>query len=124
MTFEETIATVEQLLEQVSAALLATDPVALEQHTVALRNASADLARMVEKSAASGSLESSGLKKRLDAISELLNLQRGGIARLAATNERQAAGLLPAATSSDTYGVGFGAQPGKSGIPRIYRSVG
>lgn len=123
MTLEETIANVEQLLEQVSVALLAADPIALEKLTVSLRNASIELASMVEQKGATGSPESLMLRKRLDSIGELLNLQRGGIARLAATNERQAAGLLPASTNSATYGDSLGAQASKSGVPRIYRSA-
>lgn len=123
MTVEEIVAIVEQLLEEVSVALLGADPISLEKHTVALRNASAQLARIVESPAAARSLESPELKKRLDAIGEMLNLQRGGIARLAATNERQAAGLLPAATPSATYGDALGVRPSKSGVPRIYRSI-
>lgn len=123
MTLEETIANVEQLLEQVSAALIAADPIALEQRTIALRNASIELALTIEQRGAAESPESLDLKKRLGSIGELLNLQRGGIARLAATNERQAAGLLPASTNSATYGDSLGTQTSKSGVPRIYRSV-
>lgn len=45
MSLEESLSAVEQLIEKVSAALLAADPQSLEKNSVALRDAAAQFAR-------------------------------------------------------------------------------
>lgn len=95
MSLEESLSAVEQLIEQVSAALLAADPTSLEKNSTALRDAAADFSRALEQAAARGLPLPASLQKRADAIRSMLILHRESLARLAASTDRQAAGLLP-----------------------------
>ncbi|MBV7430465.1 hypothetical protein KW843_20345 [Acidovorax sp. sif1233] len=124
MSLEESLSAVEQLIEKVSAALLAADPPSLEKNSMALRDAAAQFARVLEQAAARGLPLPAQLQKRVDAIGDMLANHREGLARLSANADRQVASLLPQAGSPATYGDGRGAQPGKPGVARIYKSAG
>lgn len=123
MSLEESLSAVEQLIEQVSAALLAADPTSLEKNSTALRDAAADFSRALEQAAARGLPFPASLQKRADAIRSMLILHRESLARLAASTDRQAAGLLPL-NAAATYGDGLGARGAAPGVARIYRSAG
>lgn len=124
MSLEESLAAVEQLIEQVSAALLAADPASLEKHSTALRDAAAVFSRALEQAAARGMPLPASLQKRADAIGSMLVVHRESLARLAATTDRQVAGLLPPSTAAATYGDGLGTRGAAPGVARIYRSAG
>lgn len=124
MSLEESLAAVEQLIEKVSAALLAADPQALETHSMALRDAAAQFAGCLEQATARGLPLPAPLKKRIRAIDDMLAVHRESLARLSVNADRQVAGLVPQAGTPATYGDGRGAQPGKPGVARIYKSAG
>ena len=123
MSLEESLSAVEQLIDKVSAALLAADPQSLEQHSVALRDAAALFANALEQSTARGLPLPAAVQKRVKAISEMLVVQRDNLARLSAVTDRQTAGLLPPANAASTYGDGLSTRAGKPGVARIYRSA-
>lgn len=123
MSLEESLSAVEQLIEKVSVALLAADPQNLEKNSTALRDAAARFAHALDDSKARGILISVALQKRVDAISNMLAVHRENLARLSATIDRQAAGLLPPSDAASTYGDGLGARASKPGVARIYRSA-
>lgn len=124
MSLEESLSAVEQLIEQVSTALLAADPTSLEKYSTALRNAAADFSRALEQAAARGLPLPASLQKRADAIRTMLVVHRESLARLAASTDRQAAGLLPPSNAAATYGDGLGTRGAAPGVARIYRSAG
>lgn len=124
MSLEESLSAVEQLIEQVSASLLAADAPSLEKHSTALRDAAAIFSRTLEQAAARGMPLPASLQKRVDAVSGMLVVHRESLARLAASNDRQAAGLLPPSNAASTYGDGLGARGAAPGVARIYRSAG
>jgi hypothetical protein len=124
MSLEESLSAVEQLIEKVSAALLAADPQSLEKNSVALRDAAAQFARVLEQTAARGLPVPAQLQKRARAVDDMLAVHRESLARLAVNADRQVAGLVPQAGTPSTYGDGRGAQAGKPGVARIYKSAG
>ena len=124
MPLEESLSAVEQLIEKVSAALLAADPQSLEKSSTALRDAAAQLTYALEQSAQRGQPMPAPLQQRVEAIGAMLANQREGLARLSANADRQVAGLLPEAGTPATYGDGRAGQPGKAGVARIYKSAG
>lgn len=124
MLLEESLTAVEQLIEKVSAALLAADPSSLEKNSTALRDAAAQFARVLEQSASRGVPMPSSLQKRLDAIAAMLVVHRESLARLSVTTDRQVAGLLPPQDAASTYGNGLDPRASKPGVARIYRSAG
>ena len=124
MSLEESLAAVEQLIEKVSAAMLAADPQALEKHSVALRDAAAHFARLLEQASPRGQPLPAPLQKRIRAIDDMLAVHRESLARLSVNADRQVAGLVPQAGTPTTYGDGRGVQPGKPGVARIYKSAG
>lgn len=124
MLLEESLTAVEQLIEKVSAALLAADPSSLEKNSTALRDAAAQFARVLEQSATRGMPLPSSIQKRLDAVGAMLVAHRESLARLSVTTDRQVAGLLPPADPASTYSNGLGARAAKPGVARIYRSAG
>ncbi|OGB16489.1 MAG: hypothetical protein A3E23_02955, partial [Burkholderiales bacterium RIFCSPHIGHO2_12_FULL_65_48] len=95
MSLEESLSAVEQLIEKVSAALLAADPQSLEKNSVALRDAAAQFARVLEQTAARGLPVPAQLQKRARAIDDMLAVHRESLARLAVNADRQVAGLVP-----------------------------
>lgn len=123
MSLEESLAAVEQLIEQVSAALLAADPSSLEKHSAALRDAAAQFARVLEQASPRGQPLPPALQKRIRAIDDMLAVHRESLARLSVNTERQVAGLVPQAANPATYGDGRGAPTGRPGVARIYKST-
>lgn len=124
MSLEESLSAVEQLIEKVSAALLAADPSSVEKHSTALRDAAAQFARVLEESAARGMPLPPSLQKRLDGVSATLQVHRESLARLSVTTDRQVAVLLPPTDNASTYSNGLGARAAKPGVARLYRSAG
>lgn len=124
MSLEESLSAVEQLIEKVSVALLAADPQSLEKSSVALRDAAAQFARLLEQTTARGLPVPAQLQKRARAIDDMLAVHRESLARLSVNADRQVANLVPQAGTPSTYGDGRGAQPGKPGVARIYKSAG
>lgn len=124
MSLEESLSAVEQLIEKVSAALLAADPQALEKNSMALRDAAADFARLLEQTTARGLPVPAQLQKRARAIDGMLAVHRESLARLSVNTDRQVANLVPQAGTPATYGDGRGTQPGRPGVARIYKSAG
>ena len=124
MSLEESLSAVEQLIDKVSAALLAADPQSLEQHSTALRDAAAQFARVLEQSTVRGMPLPEPVQQRMDAIGDMLVVHREGLARLSAVADRQAAGLLPPSNAASTYGDGSVSRTAKPGVARIYRSAG
>ncbi|WP_422845266.1 hypothetical protein [Acidovorax sp. M2(2025)] len=124
MSLEESLLAVEQLIEKVSAALLAADPQSLEQNSAALRDAAARFAQAVEQSGQRGRPLPAPLQKRMDGIRNMLAVHRESLARLSANADWQVAGLVPQAGAPATYGDGRGAPVGKPGVARIYKSAG
>ena len=121
MQLEDALTTVEKQLQDVSAALLAADPQALETGSAQLRNAAAHLSQVMEQISREG-VAPAGLQKRLQVVGALLAVQRESLARLAAITDRQAAGLLPPADAAATYGSAMGGRNAGS-VARIYRSA-
>lgn len=125
MSLEEPLIAVEQLLEKVSAALLAADALSLEKHSAALRDATVMFSQTLQQQSAQGEPIPAPMQKRIAAVSKLLVVYRENLARLSAVTDRQAAGLLPPSDSaSTTYGDGRGGRVAQPGVPRIYRSAG
>ncbi len=115
MTPEAALQAVEQQLEEISAALVAADPLVLEQCSAQLRtglDALVQAARSLQ-----GRPWPEALRPRLQAVSNRLAMQREQLARLGALVDRQVASILPPADPTPTYG-----QPG-SQAARIYRSA-
>ena len=54
MSLEESLSAVEQLIEKVSAAMLAADPQTLEKNSIALRDAAAQFSHALEQAAQRG----------------------------------------------------------------------
>ena len=123
MSLEASLSAVEQLIDKVSTAILAADPLSLEKHSTALRDAAAQFAHALDQSGHRGPLPPA-VQKRVDAIENTLAIHRESLARLSANAERQAAGLLPTAGAPSTYGDGRGVQPARPGVARIYKSAG
>lgn len=115
MTPDAALQAVELQLEKFSAALVAADPLALEQCSIQLR---ADLNALVQ---VARDLQSQhwpqALRPRLQNVSNQLAMQREQLTRLGALVDRQVASVLPPADPSPTYG-----QAG-SQVARIYRSA-
>lgn len=126
MSLEQSLSSVEQLLEKVAAALLAADPEAVQTHTTALRDAAVVLLHTIENGSARGQPPiSPALKKRVDAAVSQLALQRESLARLSVVTDRQLAMLVPQADPAGaTYGKGLASRGAQAGIARVYRSVG
>jgi len=116
MSLEAALANVEQQVEAVSAALLATDAPVLEQRSTALRQAAAELAELMGRTDV-GSLPPA-LAKRLQAVGASVAMQRDNLARVAALTDRQAATVLPPSDAT-TYGARAG-----GAAARIYKSAG
>lgn len=125
MSLEESLSSIEQLIEKVSTALLAANPQSLEQSSTALRDAAAQLAQSLEQTTARRLLLTPDVKQRLSRVSAALSLHRDSLARLLASTDRQAASILPVmdATAAVTYSDDLGARSNKPGVARLYRSV-
>ncbi|GAA6121298.1 hypothetical protein [Acidovorax sp. FG27] len=124
MSLEATLSTVETQLQDVQDALMATDPLALEQAATQLRVAATTLSQALagSGSGAQASPLTEAQTQRIRAIGTRLPLLRDQLARLLALTERQAASLLPPAQGVMTYGSGPG--QGAARGARIYRAPG
>jgi hypothetical protein len=112
---------VEQLLVEVSAALIAGEPLVLEAASTALRQAMAELAVRGRTAAGLQSLDV-GMRLRLEKISLTLAQQRANLARRAVVVDRALAAVLPQAQPAATYSGGkAGAYRG--GAARIYAAT-
>ncbi len=109
---------VEQLLGEVSAALIAGEPLALEAASTALRQAMAELAARGRTPGCLQSLDA-GMRGRLEKISLTLAQQRANLARRAVVVDRALATVLPQAQQPGTYSGGKAAAY-RGGAARIY----
>jgi hypothetical protein len=110
---------VEQLLEDVSAALVAGEPLVLEAASTALRQAMAELS--AQGRGPGGRLDA-GMRQRLEKVSLTLAQQRSNLARRAVVVDRALATVLPQAQSAATYTGGKTAAY-RGGAARIYATV-
>ncbi len=112
MSFDNTLSLIEAQLQDMQAALLSSDPSALEQTAGQLRQAATTLAQALGPGVPAGAAE------RVQAIATRLTLVRDQLARVQALTERQTASLLPP-VQGVTYGPSSGTQSA-----RIYRAPG
>lgn len=117
MSLESSLQAVEKELQSISAAMLAADPLVLQQSAQRLRGALADFAQATQS--LQGQPWPQALHPRLQAVSNQLALQREQLARLGALADRQVASLLPPADTADAT---YGKKTGYSAA-RIYRST-
>jgi hypothetical protein len=123
MPLEPTLAALEKQLEEVSAALLAGDPLALERASGGLRQAVIDFSGMMERSR--NQPLPAGMAVRLQKASAQLAMQRDNLARVTALVDRQVASVLPPADAASTYGKAVGVRSGPGGAAaRFYRNAG
>ncbi|MDD2713990.1 MAG: hypothetical protein PHU77_13820 [Simplicispira sp.] len=122
MSLEQTLALVEQQLEQVSGHLLANDALALERSSAELRSALVSLSEAMAL-ARRQQVPSPALAQRLQDIQSRLGAQRQGLARIAAGADRLAAVLLPADADASTYGRALGVRRVSGAGARIYSST-
>lgn len=123
MNLETALAHVEQQVQAVSTALLATDAPEMERCTAALRQAAAGLADAMARTDAT--TLPPALAQRLKAVGNSIGMQRDNLARVAALTERQVATVVPQAGGNDspTYSSGPGTG-NKSSVARLYKSAG
>lgn len=122
MQLDLALEAVEKQLKEVSSAMLAGDPLALEKCSAQLRQAVADFSHVME-GAGRGQALPAQMAPRIQRISEQLAMQRDNLARVTALVDRQVASVLPPADNASTYGKG-GIGPGAGAAARIYRSAG
>lgn len=123
MNLETALAHVEQEVQAVSAALLATDAPEMERRSAALRQAAAALTELMGRT--DTATLPPALAQRLKAVSTSIAMQRDNLARVAAITERQVATVVPQAGGSEspTYGNGTGTS-NKGAVARLYKSAG
>ena len=119
---EASVSAVEQLLDDVSAALLAGEPLVLEAASVSLRQAMVDMARVVPAATGLKSVNE-GMRKRLAKISLTLTQQRENLIRRAVVVDRTLLTVLPQAHSLPTYSGGVKAGAYRGSGARIYAAV-
>lgn len=115
MSLDDTLTSIEAQLQDMQAALLASNLQTFEDTAVQLRGAAMALAQALAPVA--GALEPAAAQ-RVQAIGRQLTLVRDQLARVMALTERQAASLLP-----PVEGVTYGPSSGAVGA-RIYRAPG
>ena len=119
---ENSLSQVEQLLEDVSAALLSGEPLVLESTSSALRQAVVGLSGLLQGPAASARLDQM-LRQRLARVSLTLSQQRSNLLRRAVVVDRALAAVLPQAAQAQTYGNGAKASTYRGGAARIYAAM-
>ena len=119
---EASLSSVEQLLDDVSAALLAGEPLVLQAASTSLRQAMMDMARLVPAATGLKSLDEN-MHKRLAKISLILTQQRESLIRRAVVVDRTLLTVLPQAQSLATYSGGTKASAYRGGAARIYAAV-
>nr|WP_315207549.1 hypothetical protein [uncultured Albidiferax sp.] len=120
-SLESSLSRVEQLLEEVSTALIAGEPLVLEAASTALRQAMADMAVWGRTPGGLQSLNAD-MRRRLEKVSLTLSQQRANLARRAVVVDRALATVLPQAQQPGTYSGGKAATY-RGGAARIYASV-
>lgn len=120
---EDLLNAIEQQVQKVSSALLATQPELLEQETQRLRDLAAALSHALDS--AGGQVPES-IRPRLVAVQATLSMQRENLARVAVLTERQVSVLVPSSGGAQTtYGDGVGGRAvPTSNVARVYRSAG
>ncbi len=119
---EHALRAVEVQLQELSAALLAADPVALQACSERMRQVSINFIAALEGLQVSAVTQ--GLEQRIHRIHTTLSVQRDSLARLSALADRQAAVLLPPANPTPTYGQALGVHASTTGAARIYSAAG
>nr|WP_315245457.1 hypothetical protein [uncultured Albidiferax sp.] len=120
-SLETSLQRVEQLLEDVSAALIAGEPLVLEAASTALRQAMADMAVWGRTPGGLQSLNAD-MRRRLEKVSLTLSQQRANLARRAVVVDRALATVLPQVQAPGTYSGGKAATY-RGGAARIYATV-
>lgn len=120
-SLEASLQRVEQLLEDVSAALIAGEPLVLEVASTALRQAMADMA-VSGRTHANMQAMDVGMRRRLEKVSLTLSQQRTNLARRAVVVDRALATVLPQAQPASTYSGGKAATY-RGGAARIYAAA-
>ena len=115
---EASLLRVEQCLAEVSAALVAGEPLVLEAASTALRQAMADMAVWGRTPAGLQSLDAH-MRRRLEKVSLTLSQQRANLARRAVVVDRALAAVLPPTPPAATYSGGK-ASAYHGGPARIY----
>ncbi|WP_374606288.1 hypothetical protein [Diaphorobacter nitroreducens] len=115
MSLDATLSSIEAQLQDMQAALLASNPQNFEQAAVQLRGAAIALSQALAP--LGGALEPA-TAQRVQAMGRQLTLVRDQLARVMALTERQTASLLP-----PVEGVTYGPSSGPRGA-RIYRAPG
>ncbi|APW36624.1 hypothetical protein RD110_04880 [Rhodoferax koreense] len=118
--FDSSLTEVEQLLDQVSASLLAGDARALEAHSQSLRDAMLALSSMAASQKAV-LFANPTMQHRVAAVSTRLAQQREGLARRAVVVNRALATVLPQSDAA-TY-AGRGAPAYRNSAARIYANA-
>lgn len=106
MAEQDPLSSIEAQLQELQAALLASNPLSFEQAAAALRQAAAALAAAPVRD-----------PERIQALARQLTQVRDQLARVLALTQQQAATLLPPLDP-----VTYGSAP--SNAPRIYRAPG
>jgi hypothetical protein len=119
---EASLSSVEHLLDDVSAALLAGEPLVLQAASTSLRQAMMDMARLAPAATGLKSLDEN-MRKRLAKISLTLTQQRESLIRRAVVVDRTLLTVLPQAQSLATYSGGAKASVYRGGAARIYAAV-
>ncbi len=99
---EASLSHVEQLLSQVSTALIAGEPLELEAASTQLRQAMAHFAALARTPAGAAAL-GRPLRQRLEKVSQTLTRQRENLLRRAVVVDRELATVLPQAQPPSTY---------------------
>lgn len=119
---ENALHAVEVQLQELSAALLAADPVVLQGCSERMRQVSVNFVAALEGLQVSAVTQ--GLEQRIQQIHTTLSVQRDSLARLSALADKQAAVLLPPPNPTPTYGQALGVQASTPGAARIYSAAG
>ena len=119
---EHALVAVEAQLQELSAALLAPDPFALQTCSEQMRQVAIDFVAAL--GGLQGQVLSEPLQRRIQQIHATLSIHRDSLARLAAVADRLAEVLLPPADSAPTYAPGLGFSAGVPVAARIYSAAG
>ena len=116
-SLDDTLSSIEAQLQDMQAALVATDPLTLEKTALQLREAAAAFAGALADSPMRDAWPANAAR-RVQGVAAGLGLLRDQLARVLALTERQAASLLPP-VEGVTYGPPSASQPA-----RIYQAPG
>lgn len=120
---EQALAAVETELDDLTAALLSSDPTALQTCSEKLRQVAVDFITALDSM--QGRNLPLSMQERVRHIHAALSVQRDSLVRLAAMTDRQVASILPQKAPSATYANGLVGQPtGMASAARIYSAAG